>query len=216
FTKSEEVRKLWHEVLGDAFLRRPRLSRIYYNRRFFYYPLRLVNALLGLGLWPAILVVASYVRWQLFPSRTEETFEQWVTNRFGRRLFRIFFETYTEKVWGISCSELSGEWAAQRIKDLSLKSAIVAMLMKPKKTIRTLSEEFHYPRLGPGMMWEAMSADLETRGGQVRVGTTVSRLRRDGQRITGVVATNGIEERLHDADHVISSMPVPELVQRLD
>ena len=156
FTKSEEVKKMWHEVLGDEFLRRPRLSRIYYNGKFFHYPLKPFNALRGLGLWQSVLIVLSYLRWQLFPYPREDTFEQWVTNRFGRRLFLTFFKTYTEKVWGISCSELKAEWAAQRIKDLSLKTALLSMFLKPKTTIKTLIEEFDYPRLGPGMMWEAV------------------------------------------------------------
>jgi len=118
FTKVEEVRKLWTEILPRDFLRRPRLSRIYFNRRWFYYPLRPVNALVGLGLWQSVRILGSYVRCQLFPYRREETFEHWVTNRFGQRLFRTFFKTYTEKVWGIPCSELKAEWAAQRIKGL--------------------------------------------------------------------------------------------------
>ena len=118
FTKVEGVNRMWRQVLGDKFLRRPRLSRIYYNHRFFDYPLKPLNALAGLGLWQSILIALSYVRWQVRPCPREDTFEQWVTNRFGRRLFRIFFKSYTEKVWGIPCSELKAEWAAQRIKDL--------------------------------------------------------------------------------------------------
>src|SRR6185437_6078918 len=128
------------------FLRRPRLSRIFYNNRFFHYPLKPFNALLGLGVWQAILVILSYLRWQVRPHRREDTFEQWVTNRFGERLFRIFFKTYTEKVWGISCSVLKAEWAAQRIKNLSLRSALVSMLIQPRTSITTLIEEFDYPR----------------------------------------------------------------------
>src|SRR5712692_4769090 len=146
FTKSEEVNKIWHEVLDDDFLRRPRLSRIYYDRKFFYYPLKPLNALMGLGLWRSAVIILSYLRWQLFPYQYENTFEEWVTNRFGRRLFQTFFKTYTEKVWGISCAELRAEWAAQRIKDLSLKTAVLSMFLTPKRTIKTLIEEFEYPR----------------------------------------------------------------------
>jgi protoporphyrinogen oxidase len=104
FTKSEPVNQMWHEVLGEDFLRRPRLSRIFYQDKFFFYPLKTLNALSGLGIWQAILIVLSFIRWQIFPYKKEETFEQWVTNRFGQRLFEIFFKTYTEKVWGIPCS----------------------------------------------------------------------------------------------------------------
>ena len=121
FTKAKEVENIWHEVLGDEFLRRPRLSRIFYNGKFFNYPLKPINALRGLGVVRGSRILLSYLKWQLFPYPREDTFEQWVTNRFGKKLFSTFFETYTEKVWGIPCSELKAEWAAQRIKDLSLK-----------------------------------------------------------------------------------------------
>jgi protoporphyrinogen oxidase len=215
FTKVDEVKKMWQEVLGGEFLRRPRLSRIFYNGRFFYYPLKPLNALLGLGLWQAVLVVLSYLRWQLFPHRREDTFEQWVTNRFGKRLFSIFFKTYTEKVWGIPCSELRAEWAAQRIKDLSLKTVLMTMFVKPKHTIKTLIEEFDYPRLGPGMMWEAVAAEVEEKGGSVRLERDVVRIERTGRRIDGVVVSaEGTEETLRGSDF-ISSMPVSELVLKL-
>ena len=155
FTKVHEVKKMWQEVLGQDFLRRPRLSRIYYSGKFFDYPLKPINALLGLGFWESIRIALSYLRWQISPYRHEESFEQWVTNRFGKRLFEIFFKSYTEKVWGISCSELKAEWAAQRIKDLSLKTVLLSMFLKPKNTIKTLIDQFDYPRRGPGMMWNA-------------------------------------------------------------
>jgi protoporphyrinogen oxidase len=122
---------MWREILREQdFLRRSRLSRIYYNRQFFYYPLRAANALFGLGLWNSFLIFCSYIWAQLFPIRPEETFEAWVSNRFGKRLYRIFFKTYTEKVWGIPCSEIRAEWAAQRIKGLSLVTALKDMLFK--------------------------------------------------------------------------------------
>lgn len=121
FTKSVEVNQFWRDVLGDEFLVRPRLSRIYYRNKFFYYPLKPMNALSGLGLWQSIRVGMSYLRWQLFPYKQEDFFEQWVTNRFGKQLFSIFFKSYTEKVWGIPTSELSAEWAAQRIKTWTLR-----------------------------------------------------------------------------------------------
>jgi protoporphyrinogen oxidase len=216
FTKAEEVKKLWHEILTDEFLTRPRLSRIYYRRRFFYYPLRPMNALLGLGVWQGLLIVLSYVKWQLVPHRHEDTFEQWVTNRFGRRLFLTFFKTYTEKVWGIPCSELKAEWAAQRIKDLSLRTVIRQMYRPAGNTIRTLIEEFQYPRLGPGMMWRAFSSRIESRGGAVRTGSDVVRIRRAGRRIEGVVIANGHGEELITGTEFLSSMPLAELVAKLD
>ncbi len=216
FTKVEEVQKMWHELLGGEFLRRPRLSRIYYNGKFFFYPLKPLNALLGLGFWQSVLIVFSYIRWQLFPYQREDTFEQWVTNRFGRRLFLTFFKTYTEKVWGISCSELKAEWAAQRIKDLSLKTALLSMFIKPKTTIKTLIEEFDYPRCGPGMMWNAVKAEIERRHGVVRVDSDVVRINRTDNRIEGVIVQHDHGEELIRGTDFISSMPVTEFVKALD
>jgi protoporphyrinogen oxidase len=171
---------------------------------------------MGLGIFESILIALSYLRWQLFPYRQEETFEQWVTNRFGRRLFLTFFKTYTEKVWGIPCSELKAEWAAQRIKDLSLKTALLSMFFKPKKTIKTLIEQFDYPRLGPGMMWNAVKARIETQGARVCLGSKAIKFNRNGNGIESVaVSCNGHQE-VFQADHIISSMPLTELVKRLD
>ncbi len=161
FTKSDEVRELWHRILGDHFLRRPRMSRIFYNKKFFHYPLKPFDALAKLGIVEGVLIVLSYLRWQIFPYRQVDTFEQWVTNRFGRRLFLTFFKSYTEKVWGIPCSELKAEWAAQRIKNLTLGSAILSWLFKPRNAITSLIEQFDYPELGPGMMWEAFRREID-------------------------------------------------------
>ena len=216
FTKAASVEKIWRDVLGDDFLRRPRLSRIYYRGRFFHYPLKPWNALRGLGLGQALAIVASYVRWQLFPYRKEDTFEQWVTNRFGRRLFRIFFRTYTEKVWGVPCSELKAEWAAQRIKDLSLKTAIWNMLGARRTTIKTLIEEFDYPRLGPGMMWKAVRDAVTRAGGEVELERDVLRIEHQDGLVRGVVVSrNGSREFVVGTDFV-SSMPITELVRKLD
>ena len=216
FTKVEEVKKMWHEILGDDFLRRPRLSRIYYNGKFFDYPLKPFNALKGLGIFNSVLIILSYIRWQLFPYRREDTFEQWVTNRFGKRLFQIFFKGYTEKVWGIPCSELKAEWAAQRIKDLSLKTAVLSMFIKPKKTIKTLIDEFDYPRLGPGMMWNVVKEQVERQGGVVRLDSEVIRICRSGNCIESVVLSNNGHTDTIRANEFISSMPVTEFIKKLD
>ena len=216
FTKSEEVERVWKDVLRDEFLLRPRLSRIYYRKKFFYYPLKALDALAGLGPVEAVRIVLSYVRWRLVPHRREDTFEHWVTNRFGKRLFETFFKTYTEKVWGIPCSELKAEWAAQRIKDLSLKTVLVSLFVSPGKKVKTLIEEFHYPRLGPGMMWSAVADRIDRAGGEVLFGADVLRIERRERAILGVrVARNGHEETVRGTDF-ISSMPVTELVKRLD
>jgi protoporphyrinogen oxidase len=216
FTKVKEVKRFWHEILDGDFLRRPRLSRIYYKRKFFFYPLKPLNALVGLGFWESTLILLSYLKWKLFPYTQEDTFEQWVTNRFGQRLFRTFFQTYTEKVWGIPCTELKAEWAAQRIKDLSLKSAVLSMFVKPKTTIKTLIEEFDYPRLGPGMMWTAVKAKIEQSNGLVRMNSDVIRIDRSGNRVERVVvACDGRTDTIHGTDF-ISSMPVTEFIKKLD
>jgi protoporphyrinogen oxidase len=215
FTKVQEVKKMWQEVLRENFLCRPRLSRIYYNGKFFYYPLRPFNALKGLGLWEGLLVLLSYLKWQLLPHRREDTFEQWVTNRFGKRLFQIFFKAYTEKVWGISCSELKAEWAAQRIKDLSLRTALMSMFLKPKTTIKTLIEEFDYPRYGPGMMWNAVKSEIERGAGTVLTEAEVVQVNRTGRRIDSVVVRHRGREETINGTSFISSMPVTDFVRRL-
>jgi protoporphyrinogen oxidase len=216
FTKAAAVEKIWRDVLGANFLRRPRLSRIYYRGRFFRYPLRPWNALKGLGPWRALAITASYLKWQLFPYPKEDTFEQWVTNRFGRRLFRTFFQTYTEKVWGVPCSELKAEWAAQRIKDLSLKTAVLNMFARGTTSIKTLIEEFDYPRLGPGMMWKAVRDAVVDGGGSVELNRDVLRIEHQGGRVGCVVVTdNGGSHAVAGTDFV-SSMPITELVRKLD
>ena len=215
FTKVEEVQLIWRALLGDQLLHRSRLSRIHYAGKFFHYPLKPLDALRGLGLWESILVVVSYLRWQLFPYRCEETYEQWVTNRFGRRLFRTFFKTYTEKVWGISCSELRSEWAAQRIKDLSLKTALLNSVFKSRTTIKTLIEEFDYPQFGPGMMWQAAQDEIERRHGVVRLNSDVIRMNRSGNRIESVVVECNNKKVVTDGTAFISSMPITELVMKM-
>lgn len=215
FTSLPEIQNMWQEILGDDLLLRPRLSRIYYQKRFFDYPLKPLNALRGLGLIESMLIGASYLRWHLFPSRPEESFEQWVTNRFGRRLFKTFFKSYTEKVWGIPCHRLRAEWAAQRIKDLSVASILSRMFLKSTKQIRTLIEEFHYPRRGPGMMWQAVRRAVERQDGEVRLDSDVVEIHRHAdQQWSVVVASNGRTERV-EAKAVISSMPITEFIAKL-
>ena len=216
FTKSVEVNRFWHEILGDELLTRPRLSRIYYNQKFFNYPLKPLNALSGLGIWQSLLVGISYIRWQLFPYPQESTFEEWVTNRFGRRLFRIFFKSYTEKVWGISTSQLSAEWAAQRIKGLDLKTAIVNMFVKSDTNIKTLIEEFYYPARGPGMLWTRVQKLIEERGGVVSLNSKVSRINWDERRVTSVEVIKDGEITIIPGSAFISSMPITELILKLD
>ncbi len=219
FTHVETVRRIWEDLLGEAFLERPRLSRIYYRGSYFDYPLRPGSALRALGPVESIRILASYLRAQAFPASRESTFEQWVCNRFGRRLYEIFFKTYTEKVWGMPCSEISADWAAQRIKNLDLRGAIVKALLGSffqGPVIPTLIDRFHYPRLGPGMMWERSVERLRGMGIAVGLDSEVVRIHHRGGRLEGVTTrrSNGAEEDI-EAEQVISSMPLGELLQRL-
>ena len=220
FTKVGSVQKLWRSMMGPEMLKRPRLSRIYYGGKFFDYPLKPMNALTGLGVGNSFLVFLSYLWIRLKPIRPEVSFEDWVSNRFGRRLYNIFFKTYTEKVWGIPCNRIGAQWAAQRIKGLSLFTAITSMLLKGfrkpgAKQIKTLIEEFEYPRLGPGMMWEAFHAEVERMGGTVVLQAPVQRIEHNGSSIVSI--DYGKDERRRvDVGAFVSTMPLRELVQKLD
>jgi protoporphyrinogen oxidase len=217
FTKIAPVQRMWREILGEEFIKVPRLSRIIYDGRFFDYPLRPMNALAGLGLWNAVLIVASYLKWHYRPYPVEDNFEQWVTNRFGRRLYEAFFKTYTEKVWGLPCTEIRAEWAAQRIQGLSLARGVLnaAALNKRSNDIKSLIHEFDYPRLGPGQMWEACRDRLLALGHPVMMGHRVTRLVVDDGAVTAVAMATAGGERELPADHVISSMPLQHLVRSL-
>jgi len=221
FSKVPLVNELWKEILGEDLLQRPRLSRIYYRGRYFDYPLKPLNALAGLGPLEALRIGASYAGARLFPAREERNFEQWVSNRFGRRLYEIFFKTYTEKVWGMPCSEISADWAAQRIKNLSLREAVVNALFRTEhgsdgRVVTSLIERFHYPRHGPGMMWERCAALVEQAGGTVRRGARVERIAHEHGRVQRIWARtdDGVLELR--GDHVISTMAVSDLIAALD
>lgn len=222
FSKVPLVNETWHEILGDEFLLRSRISRIFYDGKFFDYPLKPANALLNLGPVEAVRVALSYARSHLAPERDERSFEAWVKNRFGSRLYEIFFKTYTEKVWGMPCSEISADWAAQRIKNLSLLEAVRAAWLGSGKTgdgevITTLIEQFHYPRLGPGMMWDRCAEILGERGVPTLREHRVERIRHENGRVVAVVARDPSGAQIElPASHCISSMPVRELIMALD
>jgi protoporphyrinogen oxidase len=217
FTKVAVVEELWHEILGTEFISVPRLSRIHYNGKFFDYPLKARNALEGLGPINALLIVLSYLKWHYRPYPVEENFEQWVTNRFGRRLYETFFKTYTEKVWGVPCTEIRAEWAAQRIQGLSLARAILsaASIHRRSTTIKTLIHEFQYPRLGPGQMWETCRDRIVERGQQVLLCHYVDRVEHARGRVVAIRARTPEGERVFEAEHFISTMPVRSLVRAL-
>jgi protoporphyrinogen oxidase len=213
FTKSDEVQALWEEVLGDELLVRSRLSRIYWRKRFIDYPLRLADVVRKVGPVELARCAASYATAVARPFKREaQTFEQWVCARFGRRLYELFFRAYTEKVWGVPASEIRAEWAAQRIRTLSFWRVVRAALLNDGGDVHSLIEQFHYPRLGPGQMWEAMAAEIVGAGGELRMGARVTRIElRDG----AVAAVHAGGERV-EAGHVISSMPLRDVVAIAD
>lgn len=219
FTKVEAVEALWHEVCGEEFLIRPRMSRIFYRGKFYDYPLKIFNALGNIGIYETVRIALSYVKWRVRPHRVEENLQQWVMNRFGGRLFQHFFRTYTEKVWGIPCTEIRADWADQRIKNLSLKEAVLSAFTG-RSDSTSLIEKFHYPRLGPGMMWEMFRDRIVERGDEVRMNSDVVRLIHDGTSIEAIEVRQGAgsdaSTYLLTGTEFISSMPLQHLVHAMD
>jgi protoporphyrinogen oxidase len=226
FSKSQEVVDLWNEILPDDFISRPRMSRIYYEGKFYSYPLRAFEALWNLGIWRSTLCMASFAKAQLFPNRKVKSFQDWTVNQFGYKLFSIFFKTYTEKVWGMPCDEMSADWAAQRIKGLSLGAAVLdgfkrslGLNKRPNDGMatKTLLETFRYPRLGPGMMWETARDKIRNAGGKVIMGHSLKQLSQNqvtGRWTVSATAADGSTFSIN-AGHVISSAPMRELAGRI-
>jgi protoporphyrinogen oxidase len=224
FSKSQQVVDLWNEILPDDFIQRPRMSRIYYEGKFYSYPLRAFEALNNLGILRSTACMLSYGVSKLFPIKEVKSFEDWTSNQFGKKLYSIFFKTYTEKVWGMPCNEMSADWAAQRIKGLSLWGAVVDGLKRSLglnkrpndgQAVKTLLESFRYPRLGPGMMWDAARDKIVATGkGQVLMGHALKQLAAegDGWRLS---ATGPNGEVVIKAANAISSAPMRELSARL-
>ena len=225
FSKSQAVVDLWNEILPDDFIQRPRMSRIYYEGKFYSYPLRAFEALGNLGILRSTSCMISYLWRRAFPIREVKSFEDWTTNQFGEKLYSIFFKTYTEKVWGMPCNEMSADWAAQRIKGLSLMGAVVDGLKRSLglnkrpndgQAVKTLLETFRYPRLGPGMMWDAARDKIIASGkGQVLMGHSLDRLASDGQGGWSMTAQGPDGLVQIRAAHAISSAPMRELAKRL-
>ena len=222
FTKVDEVRDMWREVMGDDFITVPRLSRIYYRGRFFSYPLKIFNALSNVGVYELARIMASYIKWQIRPHKREDSFEEWVMNRFGGRLYMHFFASYTEKVWGISPKKIRADWAAQRIKNLSLPKAVWNAISGANNT-SSLIEEFQYPRLGPGMMWEKTRDRIVADGGEVHMRSVVDGVERDGLRVTGLrvrtwspEGSETVETHAVGGGEVINTMAIRDLLHAFD
>ena len=214
FTKNQEVNDLWLEIMGDEFLMRPRMSRIFWRGRYLDYPLKGTDVIKKLGPVEVVLCGMSYLWAAVKPKGPEDNFEQWVSNRFGKRLYNHFFKSYTEKVWGVPTTEIRSEWAAQRIKGLSFFSAAKAAFFGNTGNIKTLIDKFQYPRYGPGQMWEKMTARIEELGGEVRLETPVERIELD-ERSERVVAIHAGGERI-EPKGVISSLPLRDTVKMAD
>ena len=219
FTKVQAVEQLWHEILPDEdFLKRPRLSRIFYKGKLFDYPLKPMNALRGLGLLEAVRCVLSYAWARIRPPKDQSNFEGWTSARFGYRLYRIFFKTYTEKLWGVPATSIQADWAAQRIKNLSLFKAVWNAVnpWKDPTEVTSLIEEFQYPKLGPGMMWERCRDLVEAEGTKVVMETKVTAIHHEGGRAVAVTAVTEEAATRYDATHVVSSMPISGLLKAMD
>ena len=224
FSKSQEIEDLWTEVLGEEMLACKRLSRIYYRGKYFDYPLKATNALLNMGPVETARCIFSYVSAKVHPIKNPQNFEDWVSNAFGHRLFSIFFKTYTEKVWGIDTKELSADWAAQRIKGLDLAKAIRSALIPQhirtqgrRAVVKTLIDEFRYPRLGPGQMWERVASILAERGQPVQMGRDIVAVRHTGREVTGIVVRDATGNTYEvTGKGFISTLPIRELIAKCE
>jgi protoporphyrinogen oxidase len=217
YTKLEPVERIWHDMLGDELLTRPRMSRIFYRGSFFNYPLKAQDVFKNLGVIESLACGGSYLYWRRrMRNVTPRSFEDWVVRRFGRRLYDAFFRSYTEKVWGMPGSEIQAEWAAQRIQEFSLWQAVLGILGVQRKQVPTLIERFLYPRLGPGQMWEAFADWVEERDIPVLRNHRCVSIKHDGGRVESVVIDDSSELAEHQVDAVLSSIPLTELVEILD
>ncbi len=217
YTRLRSVQRLWEETLEEEFLLRRRLSRIYYRGRFFNYPLRAEDVFRRLGLIESLRCAASYARARLrFRAGEPRTLEDWVVSRFGRRIYDAFFSTYTEKVWGVPGSEIEAEWAAQRIQDFSLLKALLGILRLQRRPPPTAIEEFRYPRLGPGQMWEAFRERVEAGAVPVRLLHRCVGVRHQGGRVTSIAVDREGALSEHEVDGVLSTLALPELIHALD
>lgn len=221
FSKSDLIESFWAEILGDDLLTRRRLSRIYFGNHFFDYPLKAGNSFKNMGLTNTVACLVDYAKAKAFPRRNVVSFEDWVVNNFGERLYSMFFKTYTEKVWGIDCSEINADWAGQRIKGLDLGSAIKNAIFPQRSTnkdqfIKTLIDEFRYPKLGPGMLWERIRDRIIENGASVLMDHKIaSIICKQGHAVEVVAKTSNGHNITVAVDALISSMPIRSLVRAL-
>lgn len=214
FSNDPRINLLWLEVIGQDYEMVDRLTRIYYKGKFFHYPLRVFNALKNLGIFEAARCMVSYGLERMKPAKPAVSFEDWVSSRFGKRLFQIFFKTYTEKLWGIPCSELDPEFAVQRIKKLSLWEAVKNALSGGRgNKHKTLVDQFAYPKAGTGIVYRRMAEAVQARGGKVHLNSPVKKVIQTGQTATGILLADGTDLQF---DHIISTMPISLMVSQLD
>ena len=213
FSTDRRVNELWLEVIGDEYSMVDRLTRIYYDRKFYNYPLKIGNALQNMGPIDALHCLTSYFWEKVNPTRQDGSFEDWVVHQFGRHLFNIFFKTYSEKLWGISCKELDADFASQRIKKLSLTEAIKNAIRSGQgNKHKTLVDRFAYPNLGSGVIYDRMATYIEANGGIVHRSSPVNRVVTEHNRATHLEMTDGSVKAY---DQIISTMPITLLVARL-
>lgn len=217
YTKIAEIDKFYKNILGKDLLQRDRLSRIYYDKKFYNYPLSFFNALSNLGILNAYKIILSWLIRQVNPYQDESTFDHWIANRFGDRLFNIFFKKYTEKLWGIPTSKLSSDWAAQRIQNFNLFKAVFNAIFHINLGVKTIVTSFNYPKYGPGMLYEKLKAILEKNNVQIKLNHEVVGITKMNNRILGLIIKNSISGELKfvKADHIISTMPYNKLIQYL-
>ena len=216
FSKNKEIEDLWKKILGKDFLVKKRLSRIYYRGKFYYYPLKLFNVLANLGLGSLISVSLSYIWIKTFPIKNESSFEDWVSNRFGRKLYTIFFKTYTKKVWGIDPSKISADWATARIQNFTFRDIITNLFFRRKgEVMKTLINRFKYPKYGPGMLWDRVKRIIEKKGSRVILGSEVISIECIGNKVTNLnTMINGERVRVYGTQF-LSSMPLSDLIRRI-
>jgi protoporphyrinogen oxidase len=217
---SEEINRLWAEIMGHDMLRVKRLSRIYYDGKYFNYPLSFLNTFWNIGITKSFICISSYLRCKIFQPGDNNTFEGWITNNFGRKLYDLFFKTYTEKIWAMACRDISADWAIQRIKGLSLGVAIRKTLFGIKGTSgpKTLKDEFFYPKRGPGEFYKRLERLISAQSGNFLYDTTITNIKHNRQKISSIEIKNcrGGETENIPVDYLFSSIPLPIFIRLLN